>query len=58
MPPEDFDRILADIVDKMAAPELFSVPGVYEALSEFLKGDVIEQWVREQSQKDEPADAT
>ncbi|MCP4569124.1 MAG: hypothetical protein GY841_16235 [FCB group bacterium] len=48
MTDEDFDRILAAIMDEHTGEMILSIPGVYEAVSEFFNNDVLDQWEAEQ----------
>lgn len=43
---QEFDRRLAQIVDRRPSSELLTVPGVYEALSEHFNNQVLEEWER------------
>ena len=38
---DDFDRILADIINENPASYLLTVPGIYEILAEEFNNDVI-----------------
>jgi hypothetical protein len=40
---EMFDRKLAEILDRMSGTELLSIVGVYEAVSEELNNQVVEE---------------
>lgn len=42
---DDFDRLLAEIIDESPASCLLSIPGVYELLSEHYNNDVLNAWV-------------
>jgi hypothetical protein len=57
-PQDDFDRILADLMDEQPASHLLSIPGVYEAVSEHFNNDVIDAWAAEvdAAEGDEDAD--
>jgi len=47
MKDDDFDRILVGILEESLASELISIPGVYEAVSEFYNNEVLERWDEE-----------
>jgi len=49
----DFDRILVGILEESLASELISIPGVYEAVSEFYNNEVLERWDEEKQRKKE-----
>lgn len=44
MTDEDFDRILAGILDALSGEQLLQVSGVYEAVSEHFNNEVLEIW--------------
>uniref|UniRef100_A0A6M3JXJ9 Uncharacterized protein n=1 Tax=viral metagenome TaxID=1070528 RepID=A0A6M3JXJ9_9ZZZZ len=47
---EDFDRILAEIMNESPASHLLTVPGVYEAVSEHFNNDVLAKWDEERKE--------
>jgi ribonuclease HIII len=53
MTDEDFDRILAEIINENPASHLLLVPYVYEALYEAYNNEVLERWELEQAAKEE-----
>jgi hypothetical protein len=55
MTTEDFDRLLADVIDREhpKASDLLTVPGIYEILSEHLNNAVLEAWDEEQASADD-----
>lgn len=40
---EEFDEALADLVHEMSADCILGIPGVYEAISEYLNNEVIDR---------------
>ena len=51
---KDFDRLLAEIVDNDIF-FLLSIPGVYQALSEYYNDDVLAAWRTAHRAEDEAA---
>lgn len=51
---EDFDRILAEIMNEDNASSLLTIPGVYEIVSEHFNNEVLEKWNIEQAISEEP----
>ena len=45
MTQDDFDRLLAEIIDESPASHLLTIPDVYELLAEHYNADVINAWV-------------
>ena len=41
---DDYDRILADIMDEGCASALLLIPGVYEVVSEYFNNEVLKAW--------------
>jgi hypothetical protein len=52
MTDEDFDRILAEIINENPASYLLPVPNVYEAIAEEFNNEVLERWELEQAAKE------
>lgn len=52
MTSEEFDDILLDLLDDLGPADLVGVPGVYEAVSEFLNNDVIDTWKKRRAEED------
>lgn len=48
IPPDEWMRILRDIVGDLSAETLIGIPGLYEVLNEQFNNDIIDQWVEEQ----------
>jgi len=46
----DFDRVLANIVNKEPAANLLTIPGVYDAVSEEFNNAVLAEWEKEQNE--------
>jgi len=53
MTDDDFDRILAQILDEMTGEQLLQVPGAYEAFSEHFNNEVLEKWEEAHPEEDE-----
>uniref|UniRef100_A0A6M3Y2B5 Uncharacterized protein n=1 Tax=viral metagenome TaxID=1070528 RepID=A0A6M3Y2B5_9ZZZZ len=53
MTDDDFDRILVGILEESLASELISIPGVYEAVSEFYNNEILARWGEEEERKKE-----
>ncbi|MCK9597884.1 MAG: hypothetical protein M0R06_02515 [Sphaerochaeta sp.] len=41
---DEFDKILAEVLDENRASSLLSVPGIYEILSEEFNNEVLCRW--------------
>ena len=49
----DFDRILLDLMNEDGVETVFTIPGVYEAVSEFYNNAALERYEQEQETPDE-----
>lgn len=52
MTQDEFDRILAEIMNEQPAANLLTIPGVYEAVSEHFNNDVLDRWAAEQGEEE------
>jgi hypothetical protein len=50
---EDFDRILADLVNQDGSDVIMSIPGVSQIVSEHYNNDVLKTWEEEQDDDEE-----
>jgi chromosomal replication initiation ATPase DnaA len=47
MTQQEFDDILADIMDEEIASNLLTIPGIYEIVAEYYNNDVLDKWEEE-----------
>lgn len=48
MSTDDFDRLLAEVINKETPDTLLAIPGVYEVLAEHYNNEVLDAWQAEQ----------
>lgn len=50
---DEFYGILVEIMDRMTAPEILAVPGIWAIMSEEMNNEVLDVWASRQEPEDE-----
>ena len=49
---EEFDAILAEILNEMTGEQILQIPGVYGEISEHFNNEALERWEQRQADKE------